>query len=91
MPWPVLLFEKTSEKKKLCTSLTKSCVTAIHGRDEMKLWTVTLSAVRAQLTSKQNRINLFSPADTPELFVITPEKSSQIAETYGEKKTKIQN
>lgn len=57
----------------------------------MKLRTATLSAVRAQLIPKWNRINLFSPADTLELFVITAEKSSQIAETYGEKKTKIQN
>lgn len=57
----------------------------------MKLRTATLSAIRAQLISKWNRINLFSPADTLELFVITAEKSSQIAETYGEKKTKIQN
>lgn len=54
----------------------------------MKLRTTTLSAVRAQLIPKWN---LFSPADTLELFVITAEKSSQIAETYGEKKTKIQN
>lgn len=29
--------------------------------------------------------------DTLELFVIRAEKSSQIAETYGKKKTKIQN
>lgn len=32
-----------------------------------------------------------SPADTLELFVIRAEKSSQAAETYGDKKTKIQN
>lgn len=31
-------------------------------------------------------ISLFSPADTLELFVIRAEKSSQAAETYGEKK-----
>lgn len=35
-------------------------------------------------------ISLFSLADTLELFVKRAEKSSQAAETYGEKKTNIQ-
>lgn len=36
-------------------------------------------------------MSLISPADTLELFVIRAEKSSQDAESYGDKKTKIQN
>lgn len=36
-------------------------------------------------------ISLFSPADTLELFVIRAEKSRQAAETYGDKKMKIQD
>lgn len=77
----LLCYFRKQQRRKNCLLLSQSHVQQLH-MGEMRWNSGPLLCLqqrtRAQLISKGNVINLFSPVDILELFLITAEEKSQV-------------